>query len=86
MADIESQLDSIENLVEQLKGGKSNVTTDRRHSTKRGRRLAEPHLRAHISHGKIYYYYCRGADKEFYLGDADSILGAVRKNKDVQRF
>ena len=50
--------------------------------TKKGsRHTAEPYLRPHQVKGKSYYYYCRGTDKEIYLGDAAAILKAVRKDK-----
>ena len=45
------------------------------------RRIAEPHIRAHMSKGRPYYYYLRGKDKEEYLGDADYILSLVLKER-----
>jgi len=42
------------------------------------RRITVPYLRAHKVKGRLYYTYCRGTDKEIYLGDADSILRAVK--------
>jgi ribosomal protein S20 len=45
---------------------------------KRIRRIAEPHIRGHQVKGRVYYTYCRGTDREVYLGDADAILKAVK--------
>lgn len=47
---------------------------------KRIRRIAEPHLRPHTVKGRTYYTYCRGTDREIYLGSADAILKAVKGN------
>jgi hypothetical protein len=44
----------------------------------RVRRFAEPHIRGHHVKGRVYYTYCRGTDREIYLGDADAILKAVK--------
>ena len=49
--------------------------------TKKIRRVAEPHIRGHKVKGRNYYYYVRGTDPEIYLGDADTILRAVRESK-----
>jgi hypothetical protein len=46
------------------------------------RRLAEPHLRKHVVKGKVYYTYCRGIDREIYLGDAEAILKAIQKTRE----
>jgi len=46
-------------------------------TNKRIHRITEPHLRPHQVKGRTYYYYCRGTDKEIYLGTADHILEAV---------
>ena len=43
------------------------------------RRIAYPHIRGHQVKGHVYYFYVRGTDKEVYLGDADSILRAVKR-------
>lgn len=59
-------------------GSKSPSTKKRSY---RIRRIADPHIRAHMSNGRPYYYYCRGTDKEIYMGDADTILQAVKGNK-----
>lgn len=45
---------------------------------KRIRRIAEPHIRGHQVKGRVYYYYCRGTDREVYLGHADVILKAIK--------
>jgi hypothetical protein len=46
---------------------------------KRGYRKKAPgRLRPHTVNGKVYYYFCRGRDKEIYLGSADRILMAMR--------
>jgi len=50
-------------------------------TNRKTRRIAEPHLRAHKVKGRLYYYYCRGIDPEIYLGDADTILLAVKGSK-----
>jgi len=39
---------------------------------------ARPRIKPRNVKGKTYYYYCRGADKEIYLGDAEAILKAVK--------
>lgn len=78
MVQVEANENQDENLVDEL-------SLDRLPSKgpKRGRlkRVVEPHLRPHKSNGKLYYYYCRGAYQEIYLGDADTILKAVRAYK-----
>lgn len=53
----------------------------RRSTKKRARKKAPAHLRDHQVGDRCYYYYIRGKDKEVYLGDADSILEAVRARK-----
>lgn len=37
-----------------------------------------PYLRPHDVKGRLYYSYCRGSEKEIYLGSADAILKAVK--------
>jgi hypothetical protein len=54
-------------------------TTPTKKRSYRIRRVAEPHIRRHVVRGRKYYTYCRGVDKEVYLGTAESILGAVLK-------
>ena len=48
---------------------------------KRIRRIADPHIRHKTIKGRNYYYYCRGEDREIYLGTADSVLAAVMTAK-----
>lgn len=45
---------------------------------KHSRKTALPMIRAHMVKGTPYYYYCRGTDKEIYLGSAKSILRTVK--------
>ena len=49
---------------------------------KRIRRIAEPHLEGRKQKGHIYYYYRRGIDSPIYLGDAVTILKAVKGHKE----
>lgn len=35
-------------------------------------------IRGHWIKGKTYYYYCRGRNKEIYLGSAEAILRAMK--------
>lgn len=44
-------------------------------------RTADPHIRRHLVKGRTYYTYCRGTDREIYLGDADDILRAVKRGR-----
>ena len=79
MTDIETEITELEKLVEDIPPVSLDIPIPRAGSTKkRTRKLAAPHLRPHNVRGHIYYYYCRGADKETYLGDADAILKAVK--------
>ena len=69
----------LEKLVEDIPPASLDIPIPRTGLTKkRTRKLAAPHLRPHNVRGHVYYYYCRGADKEIYLGDADAILRAVK--------
>ncbi|OGN90757.1 MAG: hypothetical protein A2Z70_01375 [Chloroflexi bacterium RBG_13_48_17] len=83
MADVETEAADPGKLVEQKVGVSLALPGPKRRSTKKRahRRLAEPHLRKHQVKGKTYYYYCRGADREIYLGDAGTILMAVAAAK-----
>jgi len=45
--------------------------------TNRISRVREPHIIKKNRGGQEYYTYCRGTDRELYLGDADRILQAV---------
>jgi hypothetical protein len=79
MTTFEREIEDIEKLVEQVPLVNLDVTGLKRRVTKRhARKLAKPHIRAHRVKDSVYYTYCRGADKEVYLGDADSILRAVK--------
>jgi len=72
----------IEKLVEDITLVSLDLPLPSRQLTKkrvyRIRRIAEPHIRPHISKGRPYYYFCRGIDKEIYLGDAETIYKAVK--------
>jgi len=75
MTEFERELEKIEKLVEEIPGTTLAIPVPKTRSTKRNtRKLAEPHLRAHKVKGKTYYSYCRGSDKEIYLGSAEVIL------------
>lgn len=50
---------------------------------KRIRRIALPRVREHKVKGRYFYTYCRGIDREIYLGTADAILRAVKGVKNV---
>lgn len=74
-----AEKENIEKLVEEIPPASLDVPLPQRRSTKkRVRRIAEPHIRAHQVKGHVYYTYCRGTDKEIYLGDADAILKAMK--------
>ena len=87
MADIETILSDIDSLSEQLEPGSLGRQGKSKRSNKKhaGRPLAEAHIaeRTRKAKGKVYRYYnyCRGTDKEVYLGNADSILEAVKGRK-----
>lgn len=75
----DSDIEGLEKLVDDIPLVSLDIPLPKRRSTKRqSRKRAEPHLRAHKVKGRDYYYYVRGTDKEIYLGDADSILKAVK--------
>ena len=73
----------LEKLVEDIPPASLDIPIPRTGLTKkRTRQLAPPRIREHVieKKGRKYYYYCycRGTDKEIYLGDADAILRAVK--------
>jgi len=71
----------IEKLVEEIPLISYDIAVPKTPPTKkRIRRIADPHIRGKKVKGHVYYYYCRGIDKEKYLGDADAILRAVRES------
>lgn len=73
----EAEKRELEKLVEDMPVGSFGIPLPRKRLTNK-RKTAEPHLRPHKVKGRTYYTYCRGIDKEVYLGDADSILQAVK--------
>ena len=71
----------IEKLVDNIPLVSLDVPVPQKPLTKkrsRIRRIADPHIRGHQVKGKTYYFFCRGVDKEIYLGDAVTILKAVK--------
>ena len=79
MSEVEASIGALEKLVNELPAVSFDATVPKRRSTKkRVRKLAGPHIREHCVKGKRYYYYIRGTDKEIYLGDAESILKAMK--------
>lgn len=54
------------------------ISPKHRSTKKRVHKQAIPYLRPHKVKGHIYYSYCWGTDREIYLGDADTILHAVK--------
>jgi hypothetical protein len=75
MDKIEREMKAILKLVEGA--GSASYGGDpqgKRLTKKRVRRIADPHIRKHKVKGKEYYYFCRGIDKEIYLGDAERLL------------
>lgn len=85
METLEARKKRLKKLVDKIPLASYNVpipdTTLTKKRAYRIRRIAEPHLRPHTVKGKQYWYYCRGADNEIYLGDADFILMAVQSKK-----
>jgi len=78
----DSEIKELEKLVNDIPLISLDVPVPKTRLTKRQpRKRAEAHIRAHTSKGREYYYYIRGTDKEIYLGNADSILEAVKGRK-----
>lgn len=79
MVNNKADFTELEKLVDNVPLVSYDISVPQRLPTKkRIRRIADPHIRAHQVKGKQYYYYCRGTDKEIYLGDAETILRKVR--------
>lgn len=81
MTEIKAKNEDLEKLVKDMPLASLDMPLSEMNPTKKRaykvRRLAEPHLREHRVKGKVYYTYCRGTDKEIYLGSAESILKVV---------
>lgn len=70
--------EDLEKVVENIPLGRRGQGAPKEARLKR----AKPYIRGHLIMGRIYYYYCRGADKEIYLGSADAILKAVKRGRE----
>ena len=83
MAENTSDIAELEKLVNSIplatrEPGVEKLASSNKRSYRK-RKIAPAHIRAKLIKDRTYYYYCRGIDKEVYLGSADLILKAVKR-------
>jgi len=82
MTNTEAKEKELEKLVEDIPLVSYDMPVPKTPSTKKhSQKTAQPTIRSHMVKGRPYYYYCRGTDKEIYLGSARGILKAVKGKK-----
>ena len=78
---VTSEINRGEKLVENAENLLIEKVVNIKSTNKRITRQAEPHIRPHKVKGRLYYTYCRGMDKEAYLGTPEFILEAVLEKR-----